>query len=177
MHTAQYAMHSFLDKESKSSLKPRNLGITFNVNLIALMGIYRPLRFSGLLGGLDLLVQTDQDLSEPEASSDCDSKHSYNDSVRLPEAVFGHLPDIRSSDVSELGESVDHGDSDSSFCRRSRERGTDQTVKHDESCVGTGLEEECDISGGDDFGADRNNETYETKADGTDNVPELIVRG
>jgi hypothetical protein len=165
-----------LDKVPESPLQPRDLRIALNVNLITLMGVHWSLYLSRLLSSFDLLVQTDQNLPEPETSSDSYSKHSDNDSVRLSETIFGHLPDVRSSDVSELREGVDHGDCDSSLCGRSGEGRTQPTVEYDETCVGAGLEEECDVSGGDDLCADADHKPYETKADRANNVPELNVR-
>jgi hypothetical protein len=143
-----------LDKVPESPLQPRDLRIALNVNLITLVGVDGSLRLSRLLSSFDLLVQTDQNLPEPETSSDSHSKHSDNDSVRLSETVFGHLPDVRSSDVSELREGVDHGDCDSSLCWGTREGGTQPTVEYDESCVRACLEEQGDVSGGDDLCAD-----------------------
>ena len=40
--------------------------------------------------------------------------------------------------------------------------------------VGTGLQEEGDVAGGDDFGGHADDETDHAHAYGTDNVPELL---
>ena len=154
LSTAQVYDAYPLDKVPESPLQPRDLRIALNMNLVTLMGVYRSLCLSRLLSSFNLLVQSDQNLPEPEASSNSDSKHGDDDSVRLSETVFGHLPDVRSSDVSELREGVDHGNCDGSLGWWSREGRTQPTVKHDESCVRAGLEEESDVSGRDDFSAD-----------------------
>ena len=164
-----------LHKVSESPLKPRDLSIALEVDLVALVGVHGSFSFGSLFSGFDLLVQSDQNLSEPEAASDSHCEHCDHDSVRFSEAVFGHLPHVRSSDVAELREGVDHGDRDRSLRRRPWEAAANHRVERNESCVRAGLKEERDVSSGDNFSRDRYDKSYEPETDGTDNVPELKV--
>ena len=145
------------------------------MDLIVLVRVDRSLRFGSLLGSGDLLVQSDQNLSEPEASSNSDTKHGNDDTVGLSEAVLGHLPDIGPGDVAELREGIDHCNCDRSLCRRSGKARRNPRIEHYEACVGAGLEEESDVSSGHHFSRDTNDKSYEAEEDWADNVPELIV--
>ena len=42
-------------------------------------------------------------------------------------------------------------------------------------CVRTGLEEQSDVAGRDDFGGHADDETDDSHADGADDVPELLL--
>lgn len=96
-----------------------------------------------------------------------------NDTIRLSVAVFAEVPDIRSGNVSELGEGVDESNGDGSLGGWTGKRGRDPRVEDDEAGVRTGLEEQGDVSGSNVERRHANNKADQTDTDGSDNVPEL----
>lgn len=106
----------------ETPLQTTDLSIALNMDLIVLVRALRSLHGGSLLGRIDLLVEPDQDLPEPETTSDSHTEHGNDNSVGLSVAVLGHLPNVGTGDVAELGESVDEGDSNGSLRRRPGKR-------------------------------------------------------
>lgn len=141
---------------------------------------------------LKLLVEVDKDHSENETTDNGDTEHGQDDTVRLAIAVFRQVPHVRPGNITELGKGIDHSDSNCSLGRRTREGRRDpgvaaglvshckcRDVKRDahiqnnETGIGLGLQEECNVSASSVEGGHTDDETDHSEKNRDSDVPKL----
>ena len=182
--------YPFLHKVAESFLHPHRL-----IRLVHQLILQLRLGIQDLLLLLELLVQAGEHGAEGDAADDGDAEHARHDTVAAAEAVGLEVPDVGARNVAELTESIDEGDGDGALGGGTGEGGADPRVEDDESAkcqlmsyiveeifqeevlpsVGSCLEEESDVTSGDDLSAHADDESDQADADGTDNVPELLL--